>query len=453
MMTTGLGPPSTSQTTAATIKGNEVHVVPGAGATSPADGTEALPFATVSAALAAIAATPTFDGTMIWHAGEHKVTANVVAGPHVDLKILAGATVKLGPDVAIHAERDVKVLGTEQSPVTFTWLEENKHWSAVTIYEQSSQANVFEYAIFEHGYESQFKGLSTRGALGLYSGGARISHCIFRNNEGDDGLTLKFSNSLVEYTQFLNNVSDAIDDGTDEAEIRFSYFDGNGNDAIDLGDGTNAYAHDNVVINNGDKCISLGEETQNARLTGNLCVGNSIGVAFKDGSYANVWNNTFYNNEIGVASYEAIAGTGSGKGKFWNNIVWASKTTDLNIAADSQTVFAYNCIQNLVDSTGKKLEGVGNISVGSGCDDPLFVNPSKLAAVGERVDITNADFHVRSTAGHWDTATKTWVIDDKTSPAIDSGDPTSPIGNEPAPNGSRVELGRYGGTAEASKSP
>ncbi len=455
MMTTGLGPSSTSQTTAATIKGNEVHVTPGAAATSPADGTEALPFATVSAALAAIAATPNFDGTMIWHAGEHKLPTNVEPGPHVDLKILAGATVKLGPDVSIHAERDVKVLGTEQSPVTFTWLEENKHWSAVTIYEPTSQANVFEYAIFEHGYESQFKGLSTRGALGLYNAAARISHCIFRNNEGDDGLTTKYSDSIVEYSQFLNNVSDAIDDGSDKAEIRFCYFEGNGNDAADLGDATQAYVHDNVMVNNGDKCVSMGEGTLDARVTRNLCVGNGIGVAFKDGSQGLVWNNTLYNNDIGVASYEALAPMGPGKGKFWNNIVWASKTADLNLDPNTETVFAYNCIQKPTEATtGKALTGVGILSPGAGCDDPLFVNPpTPVTGQTDKVDTSKADFHLRSTAGHWNTATKAWVIDDKTSPLLDSGDPTTPIGDEPAPNGGRVELGLYGGTAEASKSP
>ena len=64
-----------------------------------------------------------------------------------------------------------------------------------------------------------------------------------------------------------------------------------------------------------------------------------------------------------------------------------------------------------------------------------------------------------STAGAgWDVSGRAvlgaqeWVIDDVTSPCIDAGDPMSPIGHEPFPNGGRINMGAYGGTAEASKS-
>ncbi len=39
-----------------------------------------------------------------------------------------------------------------------------------------------------------------------------------------------------------------------------------------------------------------------------------------------------------------------------------------------------------------------------------------------------------------------------TSACIDVGDPMSPIRFEPFPNGGRLNIGAYGGTAEASKS-
>ena len=40
--------------------------------------------------------------------------------------------------------------------------------------------------------------------------------------------------------------------------------------------------------------------------------------------------------------------------------------------------------------------------------------------------------------------------DKQHSPAIDAGDPSVPVDAEPKPNGRRLNLGRYGGTAEAS---
>jgi hypothetical protein len=49
--------------------------------------------------------------------------------------------------------------------------------------------------------------------------------------------------------------------------------------------------------------------------------------------------------------------------------------------------------------------------------------------------------------------TSAWVIDDTSSPCIDAGNPGCSAGSEPAPNGNRINMGGYGRTAEASKSP
>ncbi|HCO94134.1 MAG TPA: hypothetical protein DIU00_09315 [Phycisphaerales bacterium] len=40
-----------------------------------------------------------------------------------------------------------------------------------------------------------------------------------------------------------------------------------------------------------------------------------------------------------------------------------------------------------------------------------------------------------------------------TCPCIDAGDPNSPVAFEPFPNGGIINIGAYGGTLEASKSP
>jgi len=68
------------------------------------------------------------------------------------------------------------------------------------------------------------------------------------------------------------------------------------------------------------------------------------------------------------------------------------------------------------------------------------------------VDQDNNNYHLKSQAGHWDSLDKTWIMDDLTSPCIDAGDPNSPIMHEPFPNGGVINMGAYGGTAEASKS-
>ena len=67
-------------------------------------------------------------------------------------------------------------------------------------------------------------------------------------------------------------------------------------------------------------------------------------------------------------------------------------------------------------------------------------------------DAENGDYHLKSQAGRWVAASQSWVQDDVTSPCIDAGDPAGLIGWEPFPNGAVINMGAYGGTAEASKS-
>jgi len=89
--------------------------------------------------------------------------------------------------------------------------------------------------------------------------------------------------------------------------------------------------------------------------------------------------------------------------------------------------------------------------------DPLFANPGHWDSNGTLDDPkddfwVNGDHHLKSQAGRWDPKSQSWVKDDVTSPCIDAGDPNSPVGEEPFPNGGRINMGAYGGTAEASKS-
>ncbi len=62
----------------------------------------------------------------------------------------------------------------------------------------------------------------------------------------------------------------------------------------------------------------------------------------------------------------------------------------------------------------------------------------------------DGDYRLKSQAGRWDPETGHWVLDDLTSPCIDTGDPGSSWVNELWPHGRRVNLGAYGATPQAS---
>jgi hypothetical protein len=67
----------------------------------------------------------------------------------------------------------------------------------------------------------------------------------------------------------------------------------------------------------------------------------------------------------------------------------------------------------------------------------LFIDPS-FVSLGYWVDVDDPN---------------TWVSGDyhldAGSPCIDAGDPNDSVGNEPEPNGNRINMGAYGGTSEA----
>jgi PKD repeat protein len=106
----------------------------------------------------------------------------------------------------------------------------------------------------------------------------------------------------------------------------------------------------------------------------------------------------------------------------WGNAVNIPGVAVYAIGATGAVAVAWSDSQNVH-------AGTGNLVV-----DPLFAG--------------NGDYHLRSKTGRW-TPTG-WVRDKAHSPCIDAGPRGAPVGLEPEPNGGRVNLGAYGGTAQAS---
>ena len=133
-----------------------------------------------------------------------------------------------------------------------------------------------------------------------------------------------------------------------------------------------------------------------------------------------------------------------------NSIIW-NGGNEIYIPDYASATITYSNIKN-------SWPGEGNITV-----DPLFVQPGYWVDVNDPNNIVewddpnavwiDGDYHLKSEAGRWDPASESWVVDDVTSPCIDAGDPNSPVGDEPEPNGDIINMGAYGGTAEASMSP
>jgi hypothetical protein len=160
----------------------------------------------------------------------------------------------------------------------------------------------------------------------------------------------------------------------------------------------------------------------------NVIIRNSpLAAIFCDGASPTISNLTIVDNEFGIAAYNGAAPD------IANCIFWDNTNGDL-----FQCHARYSRLQDPAAT-----EPAANIG-----DDPLFADPAQgdyhlLSEIGRFVKINPADYN--DPGGHW-------IPDDVTSPCVDMADPAVNPMREPMPNGGRLNMGAYGGTAYASMS-
>jgi unsaturated chondroitin disaccharide hydrolase len=173
----------------------------------------------------------------------------------------------------------------------------------------------------------------------------------------------------------------------------------------------------------------------NCVVAGNIAGDSGSGGAQTDGDGGNgggvfqpsrVEGCTIVGNKAGVSHYDGTDGQGSGiyadSNTLISNSILCNNSPDQLAGHDCSNV----TYSNICDGTccGQN----GNI-----CEDPLFVDSN--GPDGDPNTWEDNDYHLSSY-----------------SPCIDAGDPNSALGDEPQPNGGRINMGAYGGTTEASLS-
>jgi hypothetical protein len=136
-----------------------------------------------------------------------------------------------------------------------------------------------------------------------------------------------------------------------------------------------------------------------------------------------------------------------------NSILWDNEAQmGSQVYLEQGTVLVqYSDVQGGEGSVyGGDVAGIWSLAWGDGnidCD-PCFVD----AGHWSKDAFIPGDYHLRSEGGRWHPGTQSWVQDEVTSPCIDAGNPRDGVWDEPPPNGGIINMGIYGGTAEASKS-
>ena len=280
----------------------------------------------------------------------------------------------------------------------------------------------------------------THGNGAGFSGGSDVvlENCIFTQNISGNGAGVSCGGTLTNCI-FINNSAavygGGMRSGGDDIFLTNCIF--SGNSAGYSGGGLLSEHNKLILINcNFDGNKVYGESPQ-------VDTGGGCNIS---GDSTTMINCTFYGNwaRQGCAIYKYSYSNL----KLTNCILWGSGNGIYQTGVKPD--ITYSNIQG-------GWEGEGNIEV-----DPLFTNPGYWADANDpniiaEPDDPNAiwidgDYHLKSQVGRYDANSESWVMDDVTSPCIDAGDPNSPIGDEPEPNGGIINMGAYGGSSQASLS-
>ena len=139
-----------------------------------------------------------------------------------------------------------------------------------------------------------------------------------------------------------------------------------------------------------------------------------------------------------------------------NSILWGNVPLDLRLDPESQPDVHHNTIGSVAHSQDLP----ASIYQENLMADPNFVQSGEWYCLpqgecaSDSFDLTDnsfemGDYHLMSREEGWDRVNLQWQ-EAVTSPCIDAGDPSSPIGAEPEPHGGIINMGAYGGSNQAS---
>lgn len=350
---------------------------------------------------------------------------SVVVEPGVTLTVEPGVTIKFPElaDLTVHGA--LVINGTETDPVTIGARAPSRPWGVIAFVDATGDSLLSHLTIRDASVGAE--PVNLKAAISNLRSTVEIDHAdiesagtifvrggttILRSSRiyspyTGDGINIKAGNGLVEDSTFIGNTApdtDAIDfDGVVNGIIqrnRILSFRGFNSDGIDIGEGcVNLLISSNVIYNSSDKGISVGQGSE-VRIERNLIVGCTLGVGIKDtGSQAIIDQNTFANNDVGVAVFEKNLGAGGGRATVSNSIFSRSKKSPVTADLLSTATVTFS----LSDTV--PISGTGNIVA-----DPLFNDPAIY------------DFALQPT-----------------SPAIDAGDPA----HQPDPDQPPADIGAY----------
>ena len=241
------------------------------------------------------------DSGELWLSrGTYRLSEHLVLPRGYNLGIESGTDLQLGAGVVLLVRGGLHIGGSADQPVTIRSIEPGQPFGAVAVVGDGSQLTEVNYLELSGGSDAWLDGARFSGALSIhYQDTVSMSHTTIRDNQGADGLSIKYAAGAVSDSRFTGNRDDQVDLEYFDGLVRGNRFestpigDPNG-DGLDLR-GSRVVVVNNELTGAADKAASVGEQSE-ALFFSNRFGHSAIGVAVKDLSTAYLYDNRFEEN-------------------------------------------------------------------------------------------------------------------------------------------------------------
>ena len=242
----------------------------------------------------------TASGELRLRRGAYRLPEHLVLPRGYSLRIEAGTDLQLGAGVVMLVRGGLTISGSADQPVTIRPIEPGQPFGAVAVIGDGSQRTEVTHLELSGGSDAWLDGAQFSGALSIhYQDTVSMSHTTIRDNQGADGLSIKYAAGVVSDSSFTGNRDDQVDLEYFDGIVRGSRFESAPNGDPN-GDGLDLRGSRVVVVNSeltgaADKAASVGEESE-VLFVSNRVGDSTIGVAVKDLSTAYLYDNRFDEN-------------------------------------------------------------------------------------------------------------------------------------------------------------
>ena len=160
----------------------------------------------------------TAPGELSLSRGAYRLSEHLVLPRGYNLRIESGTDLQLGAGVVLLVRGGLNISGSADQPVTIRPIEPGQPFGAVAVVGDGTQRTEVSYLELSGGSDAWLDGAQFAGALSIhYQDRVSVSHTTIRDNEGADGLSIKYAAGAVSDSSFTGNRDDQVD---------LEYFDG-----------------------------------------------------------------------------------------------------------------------------------------------------------------------------------------------------------------------------------